>query len=134
MPSMGNYVLLTFTAIAFLFLFASIAMDVIDFLVLIDTFFSSAFWKDFAPNGLATLLGVVAGIPIALWLYQRQQKSEATIKQEAQEKEAQERKNKFLNLVKEELEYNQLVLTEVIQAQETDPTIISMPGLKDIST
>lgn len=34
-------------------------------------FFDLAFWQNFVSNGLATLLGVIVGIPIGLWLDRR---------------------------------------------------------------
>jgi len=58
-------------------------------------FFNIDFWRDFVSNGFATLLGVIIGIPIALWLSNFQNY-----------KEEKERKKKILSLLKEELLVN----------------------------
>lgn len=58
-------------------------------------FFDLPFWKDFVSNGLATLIGAVAGIPIALWLNRK-------VKQRVE----QERKRELLIVLRYVLEDN----------------------------
>jgi len=58
-------------------------------------FFDISFLKDFASNALATFLGAILGIPIALWINKHQEKSSE-----------KERKQKILSLLFEELIIN----------------------------
>jgi len=58
-------------------------------------FFNIDFWRDFISNSVATLLGVIIGIPIALWLSNFQNNMEE-----------KERKKKILRLLKEEILVN----------------------------
>jgi len=40
-------------------------------------FFDTTFWQSFLSNALATFLGVIIGIPVALWISQyRERKTE----------------------------------------------------------
>ncbi len=57
--------------------------------------FDFPFWKDFLSNALATFLGALVGIPIALWISRYQAKIEE-----------KERKLKILRLLKHELLMN----------------------------
>jgi len=66
-------------------------------------FFDFAFWQDFVANSLATLLGVGAGIPIALWIN--------NLLEQSSEKE---HKQKILHLLCDELEYNSKILSSWI--------------------
>ncbi len=58
-------------------------------------FFDTSFWQNFVSNALATFVGAVVGIPIALWLNRHQEKSSE-----------KERKEKILRLLQEELTIN----------------------------
>jgi hypothetical protein len=58
-------------------------------------FFTTSFWQSFLSNALATFLGAVIGIPIALLLNKYQEKASEF-----------ERKRKILSLLKEELLIN----------------------------
>jgi hypothetical protein len=63
-------------------------------------FFDFSFWQDFVSNALATFLGAIVGIPIALWLSRYQEKIVE-----------KERKNKILRLLRGELLENLSVLS-----------------------
>lgn len=71
-------------------------------------FFDLSFWQDFLSNGLATLLGVIVGIPVALWISGYQER-----------KIERERKEKILISLWEELRYDRLVLNEWKQRKDT---------------
>lgn len=58
-------------------------------------FFDLSFWQGFVSNSLATFLGALVGIPIALWISTHQGR-----------KEEVERKRKILRLLKHELLMN----------------------------
>ncbi|MBE7433913.1 MAG: hypothetical protein HS100_08340 [Anaerolineales bacterium] len=58
-------------------------------------FFNSQFWQNFLPNFASTLLGVVLGIPAALW-----------INRFTEIKTKREKKNKILASLRNEIEYN----------------------------
>lgn len=66
---------------------------------MLQPLFDFGFWQDFASNGLATLLGAIFGIPIALWLSRYQEY-----------KIERERKEKILVILWEELRYNLFIL------------------------
>lgn len=57
--------------------------------------FDLSFWKDFLSNAFATFLGVLVGIPVALWVSKYQERQEEI-----------ERKRKILRLLKHELLMN----------------------------
>lgn len=57
--------------------------------------FDLSFWKDFLSNSLATFLGALIGIPVALWINNYQGRREEA-----------ERKNKILHLLTQELLMN----------------------------
>lgn len=63
-------------------------------------FFDLSFWKDFISNSLATFLGALLGIPIALWISNYQGRQEEL-----------ERKKKILHLLTQELLMNFGTLT-----------------------
>lgn len=79
------------------------------------SFFGFTFWQDFISNSLATLLGIVAGIPIAL-----------LINSFLEQSSEREHKRKILNLLYGELEYNQHILSSWITtgAQKEDVEIL----------
>jgi hypothetical protein len=58
-------------------------------------FFDISFWKDFSSNALSTFVGILIGIPVALWVSNYQNKVEE-----------KERKKKILRLLKHELFMN----------------------------
>ena len=58
-------------------------------------FFDISFWKDFSSNALSTFIGILIGIPVALWISSHQNKAEE-----------KERKKKILRLLQHELLMN----------------------------
>ncbi len=69
---------------------------VIVVLLLIYVFAEKTFWFDFLSNTLATFVGIIVGIPIAIFLGEYQER-----------RSEQERKYKILRLIKNELLVNQ---------------------------
>jgi len=69
-------------------------------------FFDFVFWQNFVSNSLATLLGVVVGIPVALLIdrlvTQWQEKKEISKQKEA----LLQRKNQLLQMLKDALQKN----------------------------
>ena len=82
-------------------------------------FFDFAFWQDFVANGLATLLGVAVGIPIALWIN--------NFLEQSSEKE---HKQKILHLLCDELEYNQHILSSWIKGAKKEDVEVLVLELK----
>ena len=70
-------------------------------LILIGTFFDYTYYQDFFSNGISTLVGVIIGIPVALYVNRLQES--------ATEKE---RKKKILTLLSKELGSNQEILKQ----------------------
>jgi hypothetical protein len=64
-------------------------------------FFDFTFWQNFVSNSLATLLGIIIGIPVALWINSWQER-----------KTEKEHKRKILYLLYGELITNHEVLTK----------------------
>jgi hypothetical protein len=88
-------------------------------------FFDFSFCQDFASNALATFLGAIVGIPIALWLSRYQEKAVE-----------RERKSKILHLLREELRENLSILSgwEKADYRKKNRDIHSIgPVLKDES-
>lgn len=72
-------------------------------------FLDYVFWQNFASNGLATLLGAIIGIPIALWISRYQE-----------QKIERERKEKILILLLEELRFDYTILNDWKQNKNKD--------------
>ena len=88
-------------------------------------FFDFSFWQNFASNALATFLGAIVGIPIALWLSRHQEKIAK-----------KERKSKILHLLREELFEDYTILSgwQKADVHEKNQDIHSIgPVLKDES-
>jgi hypothetical protein len=68
--------------------------------------FDVEFWKNFLSNALATFVGAIIGIPVALWLNQIQQNTLEKSEKEKTDLETSSRKKKLLNLIKDELEFD----------------------------
>ena len=64
--------------------------------------YGQLFLGDFFSNALATLIGIILGIPIALSINRRAELAAQT----ARKKEEEERTDKILTLIKGELEHN----------------------------
>jgi hypothetical protein len=73
---------------------------------------SSALRDNFLGDALATIIGVIIGIPIALWLGRKQQKDQEERERQAEQRESAERKAKILKLIKRELEHNREHIVE----------------------
>jgi len=78
-------------------------------------FFDFRFWQDFASNSLATLLGVLVGIPIALWLNRlltRWQESRKTSQEQAL---AAQQRRQLLQMLREALQKNRDLILQMEQ-------------------
>lgn len=85
---------------------ATIVIGIYSAWICFDKIPESAFRDGFLGNLLATIIGVIAGIPIALWVSRLQQDEQEKIEIEIKKREETERTIKVLSLVKKELEYN----------------------------
>ena len=86
-------------------------------------FFDTSFWQNFVSNALATFLGAIIGIPIALGLSRHQEKISE-----------KERKKKILELLREELMINLTHLSGWDKAKDKKAqAIIIGPFLRDES-
>jgi len=79
------------------------------------TFFDFSFWQDFVSNSLATVLGVLVGIPVALCLNRfltRRQESRETSKQQVL---ATQRRHQLLQILREALQKNRDLVLQMEQ-------------------
>jgi hypothetical protein len=79
-------------------------------LIIMSTLPQSAFRDAFLGNWLATIVGVIAGIPIALWLSRMQQSEQDKEESRKHEEDSLRHKGKIIGLIKEELVYNRSIL------------------------
>jgi len=92
----------------------------------------SAFRDSFLGNLLATIIGVIAGIPIALWVSRLQQNEQEKIEKGFKEQEEAEHTIKILSLVGKELEYNLNQLKKQEQGlSEYGERFLPIDGQKD---
>jgi uncharacterized membrane-anchored protein YhcB (DUF1043 family) len=84
--------------------------------------FASNFWQDFLSNSLATLLGVVIGIPVALIIDRFVTKNKDKKEISKQREELRLRKRQLLNLFRDSLQKN-LSLVEQME-KELTPNIV----------
>jgi uncharacterized membrane protein len=93
----------------------------------------SAFMDSTMANWFATMVGVLIGIPIALYLSNWQQmEQEKKQQQETQAREAQARRTRILTLIGQELRYNQDARgSPRPEATGSEKRIVSLDGLKD---
>lgn len=75
--------------------------------------FDIEFWRNFLSNALATFVGVIIGIPIALWINRIQQKSLHLIETQKSIAESKSRKTKILQLLLGELNENLILLNSI---------------------
>jgi len=83
-------------------------------------------------NWFATMVGLVAGVPIGLWINRKQQEEQERSQQREQAKHSKERKIKILNLTRSELIFNRDILADLINTQGQQPGTIYVTGLKDV--
>jgi hypothetical protein len=111
---------------------AVITVFVIPILYSLANINSPGFLENFIGNWAATMIGVVVGIPIALWLSRLQQKEQERKEQEREKQEALARKSKILKLIKKELEYNRdQLLASRIEVDGVPKRVVFLEGLKD---
>lgn len=79
------------------------------------TLFDLAFWKDFLANLFSTLLGVIAGVPVAIWVSGLEQR-----------KHEREKKKKVLQLLFGELLQNLTVLSGWRQSKDKTLELLLM--------
>lgn len=94
------------------YLFVSIAFIVVSIFVFAYTYYRYAsfygidFWQNAISNFLATFLGLVFGIPVALWINEIQQESISKVENQKLQDEAQQRKKRILESLRTELQAN----------------------------
>jgi hypothetical protein len=76
-------------------------------------FFDIQFWQNVVSNSLATLIGVIAGIPAAFWLDRRIHQWQESNKLAAQKASLAERRNHFLRMLTETLKKNHVLLDQM---------------------
>lgn len=91
----------------------------------------SQFREGALSNFLATIVGVVAGIPIAIWLARQQQVEQEKAEAVAKQREKQQRQRKILSLIVSELELNQGILSDRVNRICEKRTAINVPGVKN---
>ncbi len=92
----------------------------------------SAFRDSFLGNLLATIIGIIAGIPIALWVSRSQQNEQEKIEKAFKESEEAEHTIKILSLVGKELEFNLKQLKKQKQGlSEHGERFLPIDGQKD---
>jgi len=75
--------------------------------------FDIEFWKNFLSNALATFVGLVIGIPVALWINRIQQKYTDYAEKQKSNIESSSRRRKILQLLRGELNENQILLSKI---------------------
>ena len=83
-----------------------------------NNFFDFIFWQNFVSNALATIVGVIAGIPVALLINRR-----------IKSKTEKQRKKKILTLLEEELSTN---LEELNYWWKVEGTIADATGILSV--
>jgi hypothetical protein len=91
----------------------------------------SAFRDSYLGNLLATLLGIIIGIPIAWELEKRRQAVQERKDQEAQQQVVRDRKSKVLQRIRGELSIDWDILSAMVNYQRENPLIYHDAGLKD---
>jgi uncharacterized membrane protein len=79
------------------------------------TFFDFGFWQDFVSNSLATLLGALVGIPIALWLNRLLTRWQEHRKTSQEQALAHHRRNQLLQMLRETLQKNRDLILRMEQ-------------------
>ncbi len=82
-------------------------------------------------NYLSTIAGVIAGIPVALWLSSLQQRQQEGKDRHAKEIEHRERKRRILVLLEEELQYNKTMLLTRAEAEKRQEAVSPFLGMKN---
>lgn len=92
----------------------------------------SAFRDSFLGNLLATIIGIIAGIPIALWVSRLQQNEQEKIEKVFKQREEAEHTIKILSLVGKELEFDLTQLKKQKQGlSEYGERFLPIDGQKD---
>jgi hypothetical protein len=90
---------------------------------LMPQFFDVAFWKDFVSNISATFLGVLLGIPAALWLDRSISRRREKQEREAKQAVERERLLELLRLLRETLERNREIIERMSKELTPDSLI-----------
>ena len=83
-------------------------------------------------NWFATMLGLIAGIPIAFWINQKQTEFQEKERIESEKQVSQERKHKILALLRNELDTNRQYLNILIEKQNEQSKITMLAGMKNV--
>ena len=80
---------------------------------------------------LATVIGLVAGIPIALEINRYQSLIQEKQERKSEDREKLDRKIRILSLIKQELGFNQEFLVALVEVQADHPDVVINWGLKN---
>ena len=83
-------------------------------------------------NWFATMVGLIAGVPIGLWINQKQQELQEQERISSEKKTRHERKNNVLALLRNELNTNKQYLTYLLEKQKDIPRIVIVGGMKNV--
>lgn len=83
-------------------------------------------------NWFATMLGLIAGVPIAFWINQKQQEFQEKERNDSERQISQERKYKVLELLRNELDVNKQHLNFLIEKQSEQSKIRILAGMKNV--
>jgi hypothetical protein len=85
----------------------------------------------FFGNFLATVIGAIVGIPIALEITRHQRRLQEAEDESTKGRERCQRQIRILELLRGELAVNRRILPQLIEAQATDPAVVSTVGMKN---
>jgi len=83
-------------------------------------------------NWFATMVGLIAGVPIGLWINQKQQELQEKERNNIEKKINRERKIKILTLLRNELDINRQYLFLLIEKQNDQPAVTIRAGMKNV--
>lgn len=83
-------------------------------------------------NWFATIMGLIAGVPIGLWINQKQQDLQEKERVIFEKKISDERKNRVLTLLRNELDTNRQFLNLLVEKQNEQPDIAILAGMKNV--
>jgi len=83
-------------------------------------------------NWFATMLGLIAGVPIAFWISQKQIEFQEKERVDTEKQISRERKHKILALLRNELEANRQFLNFLMEKQNEQPGVAILAGMKNV--
>ncbi len=126
---MGNY---TRSWLNFLFSIIVVIVFAASVFALQLFFDNVAFRLSVLSNLLPTVLGLVVGIPIALWISRKQQHDQEAQENRNRQIEKKAKQDRILRLLKAELSQNRYVLVERMEGQaDHGKDYLNVPGVKN---